>query len=67
MLTLNEMLEGKEFELKNNVTNMPSGLMTIDNLSVIEKPTFVDYLRSGWQINLHIAIDFTGSNGDPRD
>ena len=42
------MLEGKDFELKNNVTNMPSGTMTIENLNIIEKPTFVDYLRSGW-------------------
>jgi len=28
-------------------------------------PTFVDYLRSGWQISLVCAIDYTGSNGDP--
>ena len=24
---------------------------------------FIDYLRGGMQINLHVAIDFTGSNG----
>ncbi|CAD8051228.1 unnamed protein product [Paramecium sonneborni] len=37
------------------------------NLGVkfIEKPTFIDYLKGGDQINLLIAIDFTGSNGDP--
>jgi hypothetical protein len=29
--------------------------------------TLVDYLRSGWQLSLAIAIDFTGSNGDPQD
>ena len=27
--------------------------------------TFLDYLRGGMQINLTVAIDFTGSNGDP--
>ena len=29
-------------------------------------PTFVDYIQGGLQINVVVAIDFTGSNGDPR-
>ena len=29
-------------------------------------PKFVDYLGGGCEINLAVAIDFTGSNGDPR-
>ena len=29
-------------------------------------PTFVDYISGGCEIELAIAIDFTGSNGDPR-
>jgi hypothetical protein len=28
--------------------------------------TFTDYIRGGCEINLNVAIDFTGSNGDPR-
>ena len=32
---------------------------------VYEKPTFLDYLRGGLQLNLSVAIDFTGSNGVP--
>jgi hypothetical protein len=28
-------------------------------------PSFVEYLRSGWFINLTVAIDFTASNGEP--
>lgn len=31
-----------------------------------EKPTFMDYLRGGLQLNLSVAIDFTGSNGVPK-
>jgi hypothetical protein len=31
-----------------------------------KKPEFLDYLAGGLEINLSIAIDFTGSNGDPR-
>ena len=33
------------------------------------KPTFLDYLRSGWNVSLCAAIDYTASNGhytDPR-
>lgn len=29
-------------------------------------PTFVDYISGGCEISLCVAIDFTGSNGDPR-
>jgi len=51
-------------ELVNNFTRSPAGRMVIDHIELIEKPSFIDYLRSGWQINLHVAIDFTASNGE---
>ena len=31
-----------------------------------QMPSFLDYLRGGMQMNLMVSIDFTGSNGDPR-
>lgn len=30
------------------------------------RPKFVDYLTGGLELQLSVAIDFTGSNGDPR-
>ena len=30
------------------------------------KPRFVDYIVGGTEINLVVAVDYTGSNGDPR-
>ena len=30
------------------------------------RPTFVDYIAGGCELELAIGIDFTGSNGDPR-
>lgn len=30
------------------------------------KPNFIDYISGGCELNLCMAIDFTGSNGDPR-
>jgi Copine/C2 domain len=29
-------------------------------------PTFLDYISGGLELQLSVAIDFTGSNGDPR-
>lgn len=31
-----------------------------------DKPRFVDYIAGGTEINLVVAVDYTGSNGDPR-
>jgi len=41
-------------------------LHTTASRSTKEKPEFVDYLSGGCQISLAVAIDFTASNGDPR-
>ena len=30
------------------------------------RPTFVDYISGGCELQMSVAIDFTGSNGDPR-
>jgi hypothetical protein len=30
-------------------------------------PNFLEYLRSGWGINMSVAIDFTASNGEISD
>jgi len=32
-----------------------------------EHPKFTDYIAGGCEINLGVAIDFTGSNGNPRE
>jgi len=31
-----------------------------------KKPTFVDYISGNCELSMCVAIDFTGSNGDPR-
>lgn len=36
----------------------------IQGIELREKPSFVEYLRSGWNINMSVAIDFTASNGE---
>jgi hypothetical protein len=42
------------------------GQVLVAHLNIVKKPSFVDLLRGGLQINVAVAVDFTGSNGDPR-
>lgn len=45
----------------------PIGTLSITNYSERVEPSFIDYLRGGWcDFALMTAIDFTSSNGDPR-
>lgn len=30
-----------------------------------DRPSFLDFVRGGLSLNLHCAIDFTASNGEP--
>lgn len=39
--------------------------LTFSNFEVVIRPSFVDYLRSGWAISMVAAIDYTASNGEP--
>ncbi|XP_044032877.1 copine-3-like [Siniperca chuatsi] len=49
---------------KKNYKN--SGVICIKHCQVLKEYTFLDYIMGGCQINFTIAIDFTGSNGDPN-
>lgn len=40
------------------------GTLNFENFTIISKPSFVEYLRSGWSINMSVAVDFTASNGE---
>ena len=54
-----------EFPLVNRQHKKP-GKLILESFREIVKPSFVDYLRGGLELNLSIAIDFTGSNGMPN-
>lgn len=42
-----------------------SGKLLCTMAALHDKPSFVNYLQGGLQISLAVAIDFTGSNGNP--
>ncbi|XP_038067397.1 copine-8-like isoform X1 [Patiria miniata] len=43
-----------------------SGLITLLSCKTEPQYTFLDYIRGGCQLSFTVAIDFTASNGDPR-
>jgi hypothetical protein len=43
------------------------GIIQFNSIQLEKSYSFIDYLQSGLQLNLITAIDFTGSNGDPRN
>jgi hypothetical protein len=48
----------QELELRD-ADGRPAGSIKFENIQYIEKPSFVEYLKSGWFINMSAAIDFT--------
>ena len=65
MISPNDLKAGANYPLFNPKVKNPGSLALV-NFNMITKPTFVDYLRGGLQLNMMVAIDFTGSNGVPK-
>jgi hypothetical protein len=57
--TVNKLLSERNFTV--------GGLNVTCTSELIKEHTFIDYLRGGTQLSLTLGIDFTGSNGNPRD
>ena len=53
-------------EFKNLKENQPQGTLIIDDVKLIKKSSFLDYISGGTQLNLVLAIDFTASNQNPH-
>ncbi|XP_030204375.1 copine-3 isoform X1 [Gadus morhua] len=59
-----ECINSKKKQKKKGYKN--SGVIIIKKCEIVRQYTFLDYIMGGCQLNFTIAIDFTGSNGDPR-
>merc|ERR1712038_1143563 len=44
-----------------------SGSVTLNYISIVKNYSFLDFIQGGTQVNFTVAIDFTGSNGQPSD
>jgi len=52
-------------EKKNSYTD--SGTLIVSYVKVKEEYNFLDYIWGGCEISLVVAVDFTSSNGNPKD
>lgn len=73
-VTLAQILQNKpvQFELihpKNDSKTKKkiSGTLVFERAELERNWTFMDFVFGGLQLNFMVAVDFTGSNGDPND
>ncbi|XP_075899269.1 copine-3 isoform X2 [Nelusetta ayraudi] len=59
-----ECVNSKKKQKKKGYKN--SGVVSVKLCQVVKEYSFLDYIMGGCQINFTVAVDFTGSNGDPR-
>ncbi|XP_072234243.1 copine-3 isoform X1 [Leuresthes tenuis] len=59
-----ECMNSKKKQKKKGYKN--SGIVSVKLCKVVREYTFLDYIMGGCQINFTVAVDFTGSNGDPK-
>ncbi|XP_056619113.1 copine-4 isoform X1 [Triplophysa dalaica] len=60
-----ECLNPKYKVKKKNYKN--SGIVILNQCKIIKMHSFLDYIMGGCQIQFTVAIDFTASNGDPKN
>ncbi|KAK8812241.1 hypothetical protein WA158_007475 [Blastocystis sp. Blastoise] len=58
--TQKDIVDPKEME--NTI-----GSFIVNNCQYKPSPSFLKYIKNGLELNFMVAIDFTASNGDPRD
>jgi hypothetical protein len=59
----------KTLQLHNSskTINRQAGTLTFEKFEIVQKSTFLDYIKQGMQMNVIVAIDFTSSNGIPTE
>merc|ERR1712228_220980 len=61
-------IEWKKYDAKKKkYKSKKCGHLLIKYANIIKKHSFTSFLSGGLEIQMMVAIDFTGSNGDPRD
>ena len=56
-VSINELHETDTFE------GLDGSKLIFENFEIYDRPTFVDYLKAEWNIQMIGAIDFTYANG----
>ncbi|KAJ6821825.1 protein BONZAI 3 [Iris pallida] len=51
----------------NRISKMLKGQLFVDKFCEKTQYSFLDYISSGFEVNFMVAVDFTASNGNPRE
>ena len=62
--TVRRLMEGERWYQLANGSGGSAGILSFNEFEMIERPSFMEYLRSGWMCKLSTSIDFTQSNGE---
>ena len=72
-VTARQLIHERELQLddyKERSAKLDPGRLAWESVLVLKKrvqvPSFLDYLRGGYELKVSIAVDFTGSNGAPK-
>lgn len=71
--SLQELQSGACFDLMKSYPDKPKkkpkkkGVICFTKVVLTKVNSFLDYVKGGMEINLMVAVDFTGSNGHPDD
>jgi len=65
--SLQELLDVQSKPLMHPKKGKKCGNILFPYRDIIKKYGFLEYVMAGMEIQMIVAIDFTGSNGDPRD
>lgn len=64
---VNDLVElKKEFALIDG-KGKSAGNLVLKSFQILERPTFMDFIRGGESLSFILAVDFTASNGDPKN
>jgi hypothetical protein len=71
VLSVNELLRVPNtydiMKSNRNGVNRVVGKLLIESADILHRPSMLDYVLGGCDIGLLVAVDFTLSNGDPKD
>jgi len=59
--TISGLVDIKTVNITHN--GGPAGSVTFRQFTRVERPSFIQILRSGWQMSMVVGIDYTASNG----
>lgn len=66
MVTLDQIGQRLNFTLVDD-KKKNGGTLCVNNYRYEKQSSFLDYLAGGCELSLMVSIDFTGSNGSPKD